>query len=281
MKTSVKRLPVLIILLIVSLTLQTCNSGHEYAAVSGHISLCNNSNCRKPLDANLTVYTKRLPSISVHQTLSAWLFQLKDNVRTSERALDSLEVWFLRQLEDSLEYQEKNLRPYSVFVDGQLSCDTSKLCGNCTDLYRKLGIPLSTRPKVVNLRSAGFNSSDDVKSFIARHLGFKSLKISEAKSIDERSCRSACYDALNAITEDGVTRQAAVTIAEKSFRESQAFYSSRKEDFDAANSPNDSWQSKDPDQMTDAEWYEYMESLSDDPLWKETVREQRKAKGVD
>lgn len=252
------------------LLLMACEQGEKKPAISGTVSLCNNHNCGKVLAGNLEVVFKNAPhevdSYSLENLLSR--YERKDNVKWH------LREWIQRKISDAQEGETRYIYPdFSVAINGELQIDTARLCLDCAILYKKFNIDLNTPPNVVNLRKEGFDSELQVKNAIAKQFGYHTYDAINLHSSKGKSVQYACDDACFALVTRGLTFKEAVQWAGNSYKWMLDTYTGASKLRERAQ--------KDPDDMTDAEWYDYMESLSDDPKWKETVQKQRQEKGIE
>jgi hypothetical protein len=252
------------------LLLLACGETKKTPAISGTISVCNNHNCGEILDGNLEVTFEKYP---LDSHLSSTLADVMEKYERRDRVKDKIKAWI-----DRIIYQNEEGRIHylhlstSIFINGELVIDTSKLCQECTRLYEKYNLPLNTPPKVVNLVQAGFRTELQVKNALAREFGYSSYATINEYTDKGKSVKYACDDASESLLTRGLTFEEAVQWARNSFKWMFDTYTGVSKLRQKA--------PKDPDKMTDAEWYDYMESLSNDPAWKETVRKHRQAKGI-
>jgi len=252
---------------LVLLLLLACGKTEKRPAVSGTISVCNNLNCGIILGGNLQVTFIKYPVDSKFSST------LDDILADYERPQYELTNWI-----DSVIYDNQEgpiVHQYSagwIFINGELLIDSSKLCGECSKFYEKHNLALNTSREMVNLVQAGFRTQLQVKDALARNFGYYSYADIDELTNTGKSVKYACEDACEALVTRGFSFERAVVWAQNSYKSMFDTYTGASKLREKA--------PKDPDEMTDAEWYDYMESLSDDPVWKETVRKQREAKGI-
>lgn len=252
---------------LVLLLLLACGKTEKRPAISGTVSVCNNPNCGIILGGNLQVTFIKYPVDSKFSST------LDDILAEYERPQYELTHWI-----DSIIYDNQEgptVYQYTagwIFINGELLIDSSKLCEECSKLYEKHNLALNTSREMVNLVQAGFRTQLQVKDALARNFGYPNYA-----AIDEQTDRGncvmhACDYACEGLVRSGLSFEEAVRWAQSSYGQTFDTYTGALKLREKA--------PKDPDEMTDAEWYDYMESLSDDPVWKETVRKQRQEKGI-
>jgi hypothetical protein len=254
--------------MIFAILLMGCSSIPRAPHISGTAWACNNPICGKLLSARIRVRFLPEEKGQVGQsqnTLSDW----EGPTTFRDSAKQHVSSWLVEQVRDSAKDPDVYYWDYNIIVDAPLNLDRSLLCQECKRMYDTYDIPINASCEEVNLKKAGFKYEIDALDAVAQFFGFRHYEEISSKYLYDECYRSACKSALSGITLNGFGLKDATVIANLLFRSCQESEKTRE------------WLSKDPDQMTDKEWYDHMEQMSKDPTWKQGVRDQRKAKGID
>lgn len=274
MRTRIRLVVCLVMLLFL---LCGCGEKTKRPVISGIVSVCNNPNCGKVIDGKLRMVFKNYPRFGRFNSLWDVIGGYKREDGITDFVLD-----WVRDSFNSSQPQENRIYLTSsqdFAVAGDFQIDSSKLCGKCEVMYNKYKIPLNSPAEVVNLMKTGFRSELDFKDAVAKQFGFSSYGSLSAHGSKGQRLEWACDVAYMEVKFSGLSLKDAVGVAKESYfsgmrhnadeeagkRRAEEFFTKDREEFD---------------NMTPAEFLDYMEKLSDDPRWKEAVRETRKAKGI-
>jgi hypothetical protein len=245
----------------------------EVASISGSVTLCNNNNCGEIISDSIEVEIVRYPAGQKLRTLFSAIceYDPRDSIK------DILTGFIFAKIREKYPNRFEHLFELNIQAQSLFTLDTLQLCGECQGMYDEFGLGLNARPHIVNIKQSGFPSELSIKNAIAKKWGFDSFTECHANSSDHgKSVFSACRTGYRAIAYDGLNFKEALKMASEQYIQKLNYY---KEQENKTSRTVDQL-SKDPDKMSDEEWYDHIETLSDDPVWKETVREQRKAKGI-
>jgi len=172
-----------------------------------------------------------------------------------------------RILEAGVVEESDNSYHTTIVTNNSLSFDSSSFCDSCRAEFWKYGFTEGTSPEKLYLKRAGFGTERQLENKLSRVLGYKNYKeiVAIEYSTKGRAASIAVDQGVWQVRKLGRTLKDAVKEALETY--------SRQLEYQRSTS-------RSPDEMSDEEWYDYMEGISSDPLWKETVREQRKSRGI-
>lgn len=251
----------------------SCNStkSRDYAVVKGRIEICNNHDCWKVIEDSLSISRIKLISDKQGHDRAYYMGPLSvlfDTVHRNSDIEDSLRNFIENRIYAAKQFPENDRSSYTILTKSLLTFDSSSFCDSCRNEFGKYGFAEGTPPKTLYLKRTGFDSERELENELSRALGFDNyLEISNKYHTPLGKAASvAVMTGTHKIVWRGGTLQDAVQEALETYPGQLEYQRSK---------------GNNPDDMTDAEWYNYMENLSSNPLWKESVREQKKNKGIE